>query len=155
MFGNLSEEESKRFLTENIYGRIGCHAFGKTYIVPISYAHKDGTIYCHSVDDGGLKIKMMRNNPDVCFQVDRLDDMANWKSIVSHGRFRELEDAERNDALKILLERRVPAVVSETIKLSPDWPFPSEDYDKIPGAVFAISVDEISGRFEQSDAVMR
>lgn len=153
MFGNLSEEEARKFLDTNIYGRIGCHAFGKTYIVPISYAHNDGKIYCHAVD--GLKIKMMRNNPEVCFQVDVLDDMANWKSVIVHGNYKELDGEERNTGLKVLLDREVPAVVSETVKLSPDWPFPTEDYDKIPGIVFSINVDEISGRFEKSDSVSR
>lgn len=153
MFGELSEEESRNFLDENIYGRLGCHAFGKTYVVPISYAHKAGSLYCHSFD--GLKLQMMRNNPSVCFQVDVLDNMANWKSVITQGVFEELTGQQKNKGLRVLLERKVPAIVSETVRLSPEWPFPSEDYARIPGIVFRIQIKEISGRYEKSDAVTR
>lgn len=153
MFGNISPSDSKAFLSERIYGRIGCHAFDKTYVVPISYAYHDGTIYGHTFD--GLKIKMMRSNPAVCFQVDSLDDPSNWKSVIVQGVFKELEGQQRIDALEILLNRRVDAVVSETIKLTPDWPFADADVAKIPGIVFSISIDEISGRYEKSEAVRR
>lgn len=153
MFGELSEKESRQFLDDNIYGRIGCHAFGKTYIVPISYAHREGKVYCHTYD--GLKMQMMRNNPSVCFQVDVLDDMANWKSIICQGEFKELDGAAKEQGLKVLLERKVPAIVSETLRLSPDWPFTPADYSKIPGIVFCIDVKEISGRYENSEPVIR
>lgn len=153
MFGELSEKESTEFLDKNIYGRIGCHAFGKTYIVPISYAHDNGRIYCHTFD--GLKMQMMRNNPSVCFEVDVLDDMANWKSVIVQGVFKELEGSEKEKGLKILIDRKVPSIVSETIKISPDWPFTSGNLSNIPGLVFRIEVKEITGRFEKSEAIVQ
>lgn len=152
MFGILSDKESWELLDENIFGRIGCHAFGKTYVVPISYAHKDKKLYCHTYE--GLKLQMMRNNPSVCFQVDQLDDMANWKSVIIQGIFKELEGEEKKNGLKTLLDRKVPALVSETVKLSPDWPFTTDEgLSQIPGVVFAIEVQEITGRYEKAEPV--
>lgn len=153
MFGQLTDDESRAFLNQHIYGRIGCHAFDKTYVVPISYAYHDGKIYGHTFD--GLKVKMMRSNPAVCFQVDTLGDPANWKSVITQGVFTELEGEERTEALRILLSRKISPVVSETIKLSPDWPFTPADISEIPGIVFSITIEEISGRFEKSPAVLR
>lgn len=153
MFGELSEKDSREFLDQNIYGRIGCHAFGKTYIVPISYAHKNGKIYCHTFD--GLKMQMMRNNPSVCFEVDVMDNIANWKSVIVQGVFKELEGAEKEEGLRILIDRKVPAMVSDTVKLSPDWPFTLGDLSKIPGLVFQIDVKEITGRFEKSEPIIQ
>lgn len=154
MLGELSEKESRELLDENILGRLGCHAFGKTYIVPISYAYKDGRLYFHTFE--GLKVQMMRNNPSVCFQVDKLNEMANWKSVIVQGVFKELEGAEKEKGIKALLDRKVPAIVSEKIKLSPDWPFTStESYADIPGIIFSIEVQEITGRFEDAETITR
>ncbi|MCO6496190.1 MAG: pyridoxamine 5'-phosphate oxidase family protein [Chitinophagaceae bacterium] len=153
MFGELTQQESEQLLKDHIYGRIGCHAFGKTYIVPISYAYSDGYLYFHTFE--GQKVQMMRNNPSVCFQMDMLEDMANWKSVIIQGTFEELNDNDRDKGLKVLLARELPALVSETVKLTPLWPFPETKYDDIPGIVFRIKVNEISGRFERSDAVIR
>lgn len=38
MFGELTRKEIEEVLARQIVGRIGCHADGRTYIVPISYA---------------------------------------------------------------------------------------------------------------------
>lgn len=149
MLGKLSEKDARRFLDENVYGRIGCHAFGKTYVVPISYAHKDGRLYFHTFE--GLKLKMMRENPDVCFQVDSLADVSNWKSVIANGKFRELSGEERKEGIRVLLDRELGAVVSETVKLTPGWPFTSKEIPEIPGVVFSIDVEDVTGRFEKSE----
>jgi len=36
MFKNLSKEQI--VISENIVGRLGCHADDKTYVIPVSYA---------------------------------------------------------------------------------------------------------------------
>lgn len=38
MLKNLSKEQIEIVISENIVGRLGCHADGKTYAVPVSYA---------------------------------------------------------------------------------------------------------------------
>ncbi|HRN71988.1 MAG TPA: pyridoxamine 5'-phosphate oxidase family protein [Ginsengibacter sp.] len=153
MFGTLTHTESENLLKENIYGRIGCHAFGKTYIVPISYAYNDGYLYFHTFE--GQKVQMMRNNPSVCFQIDILSDMANWKSVIAQGTFEELTGDSRSEGIKVLLDRALPTLVSETVKLTPLWPFPEKKYEDIPGIIFRIKVSEITGRFEESAPVIR
>lgn len=66
MLGDLNASEIERFLRENIVGRIGCrHAFGKTYVVPITYAYEGSAVYAHS--DEGMKLHMMRDNPTYRF----------------------------------------------------------------------------------------
>jgi len=153
MFGDLTKNDSLKFLEENAYGRLGCHAFGKTYVVPISFVYNDGMIYCHTHD--GLKVRMMRNNPDVCFQVDSIDGMANWKSVIVQGNYKELEGKEKEKGLQALLNRKIPAMFSETMKLSPDWPFTTANYADIPGIVFSIEIKEITGKFEKANSAVR
>lgn len=150
MFGNLTTEEIDEFITRQVVGRIGCHGDNITYIVPISYAYDGNYVYGHSEE--GLKINIMRKNPDVCFEIDNLENMANWKSAICWGEFEELTDKEeRNKALKILLERPLPFIASKTVQLSPQWPFPPSDYNLIGGIVFRILLKEKTGRFENGD----
>jgi len=151
MFGNLNKTQIEKVIAGNIIGRLGCYADGKTYVVPISYAYDGQYIYARTFE--GLKISMMRKNPNVCFQIDEMENMANWKSVVAWGTFEELtNEEERNTGLKKLIARILPEISSETVKLSPEWPFPTDDYKKIEGIVFRIRVTEKSGRFERIDS---
>jgi nitroimidazol reductase NimA-like FMN-containing flavoprotein (pyridoxamine 5'-phosphate oxidase superfamily) len=107
MLGELRETEVETVLRTQIIGRIGCHAFGKTYVVPITYAYDGRCVFAHSSD--GMKLHMMRENPHVCFEVDYMDDLANWNSVIAWGTFSELRDpAERANALDLLIDRIGP-----------------------------------------------
>jgi nitroimidazol reductase NimA-like FMN-containing flavoprotein (pyridoxamine 5'-phosphate oxidase superfamily) len=147
MFGQLSIQEIDEFINRQVVGRIGCHSNNVTYVVPISFAFDGTYVYGHTEE--GLKVNIMRQNPNVCFEADHLEDMANWKSVICQGVFEELTDkAEREKALKILLERPLPFITSKTVQLSPQWPFPPSDYNLIGGVVFRILLNEKTGRFE-------
>ncbi len=151
MFGKLDNSQIEKVLSDNFVGRIGCYAHGKIYVVPISYAYEGGCIYGHTFE--GLKVSMMRENPNVCFQVDKMADMADWESVISWGTYEELTNEENRTAgLQILTERILPHISSQTVKLSPEWPFPSYDLKNIKGIVFKICLTEKSGRYEGMDA---
>jgi hypothetical protein len=150
MLGVLNAGEIERLLERQIIGRIGCSNGSKTYIVPISYAYDGECVYCHTHE--GMKIEYMRRNPNVCFEVDHQHNMANWQSIIAWGVFEELTDSEqRVKALHKLHERILPFIASETVQLSPDWPFPPEELNKITGITFRIHLTEKTGRFEMTD----
>lgn len=151
MFGKLNDEQIEEVLRQEIIGRIGCSANNKTYVVPISYAYDGGSIYCHTYD--GLKIEMMRQNPEVCFEVDIMHNMANWKSVIAWGQFEELKNGERNSAIEKLSKRQIPEVASKTLQLTPQWPFPPDDFEKVTGIVFSIKLQEKTGRYEKSDSI--
>ena len=150
MFGELNDSEIKWMLSRYFIGRIGCHANGKTYVVPISYAFDGAYIYCHTQE--GMKLNMMRENPEVCFEVDAMENRVIWKSIIVWGRFEEIADpVERSNALRVLLNRVFPFIISKKMKLGADWPFPPDDLNNIKGVVFRIRIEEMTGRFEEYD----
>ena len=62
----------------------------------------------------GLKLRMMRKNPAVCVEVDRMENLANWRSVIAWGRFEELTGADASAALITLRQRLRPLMVSET-----------------------------------------
>lgn len=149
MIGQLTAEDIDVLLKQQLVGRIGCHAKGVTYVVPISYVYDDGNLYAHTIE--GMKVDMMRRNPKICFQADDTRDLSNWQSVVLWGEFEELtQEPERTLALKKLTERRLPIISSETMHLTSQWPFQDEDISKITGVVFRIRVTERTGRFEKS-----
>ena len=147
MFGNLNQGEIEDVLHSQLLGRIGCHADNTTYIVPISYAYDGENIYARTLE--GMKVDIMRKNPHVCFEVENMSNMANWKSVICWGEFEEvIKQADRQQALEKLQDRILPSFPSATTKLSPDWPFRTTDTDQITGLVFRIRLTRKTGRFE-------
>lgn len=147
MTGKLNSEDIESMLLHHYLGRIGCHSDELTYVVPISYAYDGNAIYCHC--DPGKKIEMMRENPKVCFEVDTLENLASWKSVIAWGEYEEIsEPAQRKKALQILFDRKLPTVVGSTIKLCEDWPFHPLNLNEVPGIVFRINLENKTGRYE-------
>jgi uncharacterized protein len=99
----LSLEETERVLAESVVGRIGCHAGGRTYVVPVIYAYDAGSVYVATVE--GRKTRMMRENPAVCFEVDERDERGGWRSAIADGTYAELDDDGAERALDLLARR--------------------------------------------------
>lgn len=117
MLGELTKEQSFQVLKSEVMGRIGCYdADGGVYIVPITYVFDCKFIYAHSKE--GLKIQLMRKNPRVCFQVDCIENMANWRSVIAWGEYEELKGNNYDKAMKILKDRLAPLMISESVKSS-------------------------------------
>jgi uncharacterized protein len=153
MLGELTDQEIEELLRSEMTGRIGCHAEGRTYVVPITYAYAGGDVYCHSPE--GLKMRMMRKNPVVCFEVDHVQDMGNWKSVIATGRFEELSGRDAIVAMDVLIKRFVAVE-------RPDQPHPSYIFresevepsrrDGREIVIFRIRIAEKTGRFERTFA---
>ena len=149
MLGNLLPSQIEEVLKTQLVGRIGCSFNGETYVVPISYAYDGNYIYCHTTE--GKKTEIMRINPKVCFQVDEMTDMANWKSVLVQGEFEELKTKEgRTTGMQTLLNRYLPVISSVTTHIGEHWPFHPEDVSAMNGIVFRIIVKEKTGRFERT-----
>jgi nitroimidazol reductase NimA-like FMN-containing flavoprotein (pyridoxamine 5'-phosphate oxidase superfamily) len=148
MFEKMNTGEIEQLLQQQLVGRIGCHVDGLTYVVPVSYAYDGNYIYCHTFE--GMKVKMLRRNPEVCFEVDSTRNLANWQSVIAWGSFEELPGgSDRSEAIKILRERKLPILSSQTMHLGSQWPFVSAD-DRIEGIIFRICLKVKTGRYERS-----
>ncbi len=152
MLGQLTPEEIEQLLSSEITGRIGCHADGRTYVVPITYAYHSGNVYCHSAE--GQKVRMMRTSPDVCFEVDRVKDVGNWKSVVANGRFEELGGHEALAAMDVLIARfaaieRAQDPPSSYVLRASEAESPRADGRPI--VLFRLRLIEKTGRFERTN----
>ena len=99
----LTQAEIAELLGAQVVGRIGCHADGLTYVVPIIYALEGDCIYAVSIE--GQKVRMMRESPNVCFEVDEYDGRGSWRSVIVQGSYEELEGEDVARALSLLTER--------------------------------------------------
>lgn len=112
VLGTLSPDEIETLLATELVARIGCHSEGRTYVVPVTYAYDGEGLVIQSAD--GLKVRMMQQNPMVCVEVDHIDDLANWRSVIAWGRFERLFGTAAAGAFILLRERLASLVVSET-----------------------------------------
>lgn len=143
----MTDFEVDEFLSKQIIGRIGCHADGFTYIVPVSYVFDDKYFYGHTTE--GMKMNILRKNPKICFEVDDITKLDNWKSVICQGEFEEiLDEGERLEAMKKLNSRSFPSSASTLMKLSELWPFNESNSRDLEGVFFRIRILEKTGRFE-------
>lgn len=149
MHGELTHEQIENVLRSELTGRIGCHSGGRTYVVPVSYAYDGGHVYVHSAE--GLKLDMMRTNPAVCFEVEQIDDLANWRTVLAWGVFEELDGVEAHRARKRLQDRLAPFSTSEstTVPSVPRTAADTAEERKTKSVFCRIRLDEKTGRFEK------
>jgi nitroimidazol reductase NimA-like FMN-containing flavoprotein (pyridoxamine 5'-phosphate oxidase superfamily) len=149
MIGKLNDEQIEEVLRSNVLGRIGCQDSNKIYVVPVNYVYDDKHIIAHSVE--GMKIRMMRKNHSVCFEVDEMKNFTNWKSVIAWGEYQELtEERDRYYAMKLFVDRMMHMKISETA-LPPEIT-EKRVHPRSPGnirpVVFRIVISEKTGRYE-------
>jgi nitroimidazol reductase NimA-like FMN-containing flavoprotein (pyridoxamine 5'-phosphate oxidase superfamily) len=132
----LSRDEIDEFLRRQRIARLGCHADGVTYVVPLIYAYDDGAVV--AVTTEGRKTAMLRENPRVCVEIDEYDadGTGSWRSVIAHGTYAELGGDAIEPALALMRERftRTAGRAAEPRQLGPNV------------VVLRIRLDEISGR---------
>lgn len=150
MLGELSPREIEQLLQSEMIARLGCHLDGRTYVVPITYAYADGGLLWHSKQ--GLKLEMLRRNPKVCVQVDHVDSLVNWRSVIAWGEFEELKGPAAEHAMAQLRSRFLALTLSET-RVMPSKLRSSETHERGSAAplspIYRILLTEKTGRFER------
>lgn len=148
MLGTLTTKEIDRLLTTQVTGRLGCVLNDQPYIVPINYVYKDAAIYAHS--GPGNKIDAMRKNPLVCFQVDEVISVFNWKSAIIWGTFEELTDpAKKQQAMQGIIHRLMPLNTDPSHHPSHGIVSSETDLANKEIIIYRINITQKSGRFEQ------
>ncbi|WP_112611569.1 pyridoxamine 5'-phosphate oxidase family protein (plasmid) [Rhizobium sp. WW22] len=75
--------------------RLACANANIPYIVPIQYACAGDRLYAFTLP--GKKLDIMRENPNVCVQIDQLKSKHSWKSVVIDAKFVELDGDESRE----------------------------------------------------------
>jgi nitroimidazol reductase NimA-like FMN-containing flavoprotein (pyridoxamine 5'-phosphate oxidase superfamily) len=137
MITRLSQTEARELLHTSHIGRLGCIVEDGPYVVPVNYVYEQDCIYMHSLP--GLKVEAMRQHPQVCLLVDRIESDSHWKSVIAYGNFEEIESGpEREGVLEHLL-KHFPLMTPVESALAQDRTAPSPNL-----IVFRIRVEKIT-----------
>lgn len=90
----LDEDGIERLLSTALVGRIAYASpgvnNGRPSIVPLAYGYDGLAVY--AVGPVGQKIRVMREQPLVSFEVDTAEAEDRWQSVVAEGEYEELSD---------------------------------------------------------------
>ncbi len=151
MYGELKSSEIDALMERNRYGRIGFSLDGEIYILPINYAFAGGVVYGQATEGShfagiatnGTKVRGMRQNEAVAFEVDEIENPTHWRSVLLHGRFVELRNREeKREAFARIVAQAGGGERSEVT-----W---AMDLDHL--VLFKIEAIRRTGRFEQREA---
>jgi nitroimidazol reductase NimA-like FMN-containing flavoprotein (pyridoxamine 5'-phosphate oxidase superfamily) len=132
-FRDLTERECRELLARNHVGRIAYQMREHVNIVPLGYVYHDEWLACRTQE--GSKVAVLRQSPYVAFEVDEVEGIFDWKSVVVQGSWYE-EDLPTSGREETLAALR--AVAPEV--LTPKDPTPFRD------VLFRIHIREITGR---------
>ena len=148
MTGSLSQLEMENLLHSQLVGRLACIQGDEPYIVPMAYAYECNQIFGQT--SPGLKLTILRQHPKVCFEVDQMIDLRNWKSVVLFGTFREIPEISMNPSRQWLFDRIFPLSTPAVLH---GYGHPSNtevaDDTRVKPVLFAIDIDRMTGRFEK------
>jgi uncharacterized protein len=148
MLGDLNEDQIRNVLASQALGRLACTDGKHPYIVPVTYAY-DGT-YIYGQSNEGKKLNILRKNPQVCFEVDMMTDMANWQSVLVFGKFEELKAAAAETAKDILFNRVFSLMTSSTIHPNQHAVDDTvDDSNRVKRIMYRILIEKVTGRFER------
>jgi nitroimidazol reductase NimA-like FMN-containing flavoprotein (pyridoxamine 5'-phosphate oxidase superfamily) len=133
VFRDLTDAECRELLARNHVGRIAYQIREHVNIVPLGYVYHGEWLACRTQE--GSKVSVLRQSPYVAFEVDEVEGLFDWQSVVVQGSWYEedLPTSGREETLRALR-----AVAPEV--LTPDDPTPFRD------VLFRIHIRDITGR---------
>jgi nitroimidazol reductase NimA-like FMN-containing flavoprotein (pyridoxamine 5'-phosphate oxidase superfamily) len=111
----MSRPEIVALLLRGKTGHLGCSRDGHPYVVPMNYAFDSECIYFFTTE--GTKTEYISANHEVCFQVEEVEDVRNWSSVMALGPAERLDKPEEMERAMRLLAERNPTLepaVNET-----------------------------------------
>jgi nitroimidazol reductase NimA-like FMN-containing flavoprotein (pyridoxamine 5'-phosphate oxidase superfamily) len=135
----LSTEECIEILARNHVGRLAYSRANHIGIEPLHYVYHEGWLYGRTSEGTKISITGYSWHP-VAFEVDEVDGIFQWRSVVVHGGFytipghpAEADVEEWNRGVELLR-----SLIPETFAEGDPVPFRT--------IIFRIAVQEVSGR---------
>ncbi|UFH57114.1 pyridoxamine 5'-phosphate oxidase family protein [Spirosoma sp. KNUC1025] len=113
MLSKLSSDVIESMLVNQYFGRIGCADESRVLIEPVMYYYDGHSIY--GLTRQGTKTELLQKNPNVAFEIDEMLNQDTWRSVVIEGIFEELQEDDRDSALQLLQQRKIPVFADERL----------------------------------------
>lgn len=146
-FRTLDRAEIDGLLARQHVARIAFAHRDRVDIEPIHVVCRDGWLYLRT--QPGTKLATLRHNPWVALELDEIDGLFDWASVVVRGRLSLLEDGPHEEG-----RRRYATAVAALRELVPAAFTPA---DPTPGRtiVGALYLDDVEGRRAEPSAAAR
>ncbi|NAS13725.1 pyridoxamine 5'-phosphate oxidase family protein [Poritiphilus flavus] len=152
MIKDLDQTKCMELLRNNYIGRLAFVQGKSPYIIPITYYYHDRdarSIISYSAE--GHKIRAMRKNTSVSLEVDEIESVSKWKSVLVHGQFEELEGIDAKSQLHEFV-KGVKSIINK--KEEKQLQFIHEFSSKLisigpPPVVYRIKIVEITGKVRE------
>ena len=137
-FRDLPRDEIEEMLLRNKVGRLAFSFHDRVDIQPIHYVYERGWLYGRTSD--GDKIASLTHNQWIAFELDEIEDVFEWRSIVIHGSLWILHPRGSLGAEEVwkkaaeLVSRIVPGALTENDPVS------------FRQTLFRIAVSDVRGR---------
>jgi uncharacterized protein len=142
VFRELPQAECVALLRRNHVGRVAFTFHDRVDVEPIHYVYADG--WLHGRTALGAKIAILRHHPWVAFEVDEVEDLFDWQSVVVHGVVHVPEpDGSATD-------RQAYADTLAHVRTLVPQAIDEGDPTPERAVLFRIHVDSISGRAARS-----
>ena len=150
MTGELNEQEINNVLSSQAIGHLACCSKNHPYVVPVIYTYDGKNIYGQSFE--GKKIELMRDNPNVCFQVDITNNTSTWQSVLIFGQFEEQIGASEKRVREMMTNKILPFMTNSAIhqhEHDEGKGHELTDEHRIKPIMFLIKINEKSGRYQK------
>lgn len=148
MTGDLTKDEINNVLMSQSLCRIACSDGDKPYMVPVTFAYAGNYLYGQCMP--GTKLSILRKNPNVCVQVDMINSLTNWKSVLVFGKFEELKDKEAETAREQLYSKIFTLMTANAVHtFGHELESAIDDNNRIKSVMYRIKIDKISGRYQK------
>jgi nitroimidazol reductase NimA-like FMN-containing flavoprotein (pyridoxamine 5'-phosphate oxidase superfamily) len=151
MIKQLNQTECLEVLKDNYIGHLGFISGKSPYILPVTYFYNAAENCIISYSAMGNKIDAMRKYNHVAFQVEEIKSIQNWRSVLIHGDFEELEGSTAKKELHTFAEGvqdTISRIRGEKPKFIKD--FSSRLQKETPPIVYRIHIGEINGKFREN-----
>lgn len=137
-FSVLTPAECYALLASQHVGRLAFTFRDRVDIEPVHYVYRDGWIWGRT--QHGTKVNILAHHPWVAFEVDHIEALFSWRSVVVHGRMEfpdpdgSAQDQERYAMGMETFRALVPGAFTDTD------PTPTRDL------IFMLPATELAGR---------
>jgi len=137
-FRELSRDEIEEMLLRNKVGRLAFSFHDRVDVQPIHYVYERGWLYGRTSE--GDKIASLTHNQWIAFEVDEIEDVFEWRSIVIHGSLWILHPSGSLRAEEVW--KKASELVSRIVPGS----FTEHDPVAFRQTLFRIAVSDVRGR---------
>ncbi len=147
MITNSSIAENKQILATNYIGHLAYVSGQTPQVIPITYYYdeKNNCILSYSAE--GNKIRSMRQHKLVSVQVEEIQSLTNWKSVLVQGEYEELSGPDAKHLLHVFCEgvkKNIKYKIGDQPKFLEE--FSSKIHESGRPIVYRIKIHDISGK---------